>query len=304
MKNSVFLLCGVVILQFLLISNLFADDIKHSILIAGGFTGIVDEDGKEVWKTKGNAKDATQFEDGTILITYKNEVVKFDKDKKQVWKFEKPKADSELITAWQLNNGLVMVVVLGNQPRIIEVDAAGKVVSTTPVDPEQLKNHHMQTRMARKLKNGNYLAPHLFGFSVREYTPAGKVVADFQTDTDHFGGNKTKHWPFTAIRTPMGTTVVGCTYGNRVVEFDASGKVVWEITNQDVGGVIKDACGVQRLPNGNTVITSYGQRQKDAVKIFEVTPDKKVVWSYDGHYAHHFQILSTNGKPLMGTPMK
>lgn len=278
--------------------------IKHSLLIAGAFTGILDEDGKEVWKTQGRAKDATQFADGHILITYKNKVVEFDKDKKQVWEFTKPKADAELISAWRLSTGNTLIVVLGNSPRLIEVDVAGKTVSKTAVDPEQIKNHHMQTRMARKLANGNYLAPHLHGFSVREYTPEGKVVADFQTDTEHFGGKEAKNWPFTAIRTPTGTTVVGCTYGNRVVEFDAEGKIIWELTNEDVGGIIKDACGVQRLPNGNTVITSYGQREKDAVKIFEVTPDKKVVWKYNGHYAHHFQVLTTNGEAIDGTPMK
>ncbi len=93
-------------------------------------------------------------------------------------------------------------------------------------------------------------------------------------------------------------------YGNRVVEFDPQGRVVWELKNDDVQGIVKDTCGVQRLPNGNTVVTNYGQREKDAVKIFEVTPSKKIVWIYKGHRAHHFQILTTNGKPIAGLPMK
>ena len=278
--------------------------IRHTILIAGGFTGIVGEDGSEVWKVRGGAKDATQFEDGHILITWKDQVIEYDKDRNQVWSFAKSKDDAELVSAWRLKDGITLVVVLGNRPRLIEVDLSGKLVAEVAIDPEQTDNHHMQTRMARKLENGNYLAPHLFGYSVREYTPKGEIVADFQTDTDHFGGPEAKNWPFTAIRTPQGTTVVGCTYGNRVVEFDSQGKLVWELTNDDVGGVIKDACGVQRLPNGNTVITSYGQRDKDAIKIFEVNPDKKIVWSYKGHHAHHFQILTTNGEPLAGPPMK
>ncbi len=278
--------------------------IKHSVLIAGGFTGILDENGQEVWKTQGGAKDATQFANGNILITYKDKVVEFDKDKKQIWSFTKSKEDAELVSAWRLPNSKTLVVVLGGKPRLIEVDTDGNTVSSIKIDPEQIQNHHMQTRMARKLNNGNYLAPHLFGYSVREYTPGGKIVADFQTDTEHFGGAEAKNWPFTAIRTSTGTTVVGCTYGNRVVEFDAEGKIVWELTNKDVGGIIKDACGVQRLPNGNTVVTSYGQRAQGAVKIFEVTPEKEVVWSYRGHHAHHFQILTTNGKRIEGDPMK
>ncbi len=277
---------------------------RHAVLIAGGFTGIIDEEGREVWKTKGNAKDATRLANGHILISYKDEIVEFNTGKEIIWRYEKEKSDAELVSAWRLENGNTLVVVLGKAPRLIEVDSKGKVSKTIPIDPEQTANTHMQTRMARKLQNGNYLAPHLFGFSVREYTPDGKIVADFQTDTEHFGGQSTKNWPFTAIRTKEGTTVVGCTYGNRVVEFDASGKIIWELTNKDVDGIIKDACGVQRLPNGNTVITSYGQRGEGKVKLFEVTPDKKVVWTYTGHYAHHFQVLTTNGEPIPGTPLK
>ncbi|MDG2186612.1 MAG: hypothetical protein P8K79_13120 [Mariniblastus sp.] len=278
--------------------------IRHEILIAGGFTGILDEQGNEVWKTKGGAKDATRFENGHILITYKDEVVEFDRAKKIVWQYKKDSADAELVSAWRLPGGQTLITVLGNQPRLIEVNPDGKVSKTIPVDPEQTDNHHMQTRMARKLPNGNYLAPHLLGFSVKEYTPSGEVIADLKTDTEHFGGPQTKHWPFTAIRLENGNTLVGCTYGNRVVEFDAKGQVVWELENDDVDGIIKDACGIQRLPNGNTVVTSYGQRDKDAVKIFEVTPDKKVVWTYNGHHAHHFQVLTTNGKPIAGPPLK
>ena len=278
--------------------------IRHSVLMAGGFTGIIDEEGREVWKTKGGAKDATRLDNGHILITYKDHVVEFDTNKKAVWEFNKDAADAELVSAWRLDSGATLITVLGDKPRLIEVDKSGGVLTTVTVDPEQTGNHHMQTRMARKLGNGNYLAPHLLGFSVREYSPDGKVVADFQTDTEHFGGKEAKNWPFTAIRLDNGNTLVGCTYGNRVVEFDSAGKIVWELTNEDVGGIIKDACGVQRLPNGNTVVTCYGQRDKDAVKLFEVTPDKQVVWTYNGHFAHHFQVLTTNGEPVPGKPLK
>jgi hypothetical protein len=68
-------------------------------------------------------------------------------------------------------------------------------------------------------------------------------------------------------------------------------------------GIIHDACGVQRLPNGNTVIAAYAA--KSGAKLMEVNRDKKVVWSYDGpHRVHHFQVLTTNGEPLPGMAMK
>ena len=75
-------------------------------------------------------------------------------------------------------------------------------------------------------------------------------------------------WPFTAIRLDNGNTLIGCTNGNRVIEVDGKGKIVWSVDNEDLGeDLIKDACGVQRLPNGNTVITSYYAKGDKAVKL-------------------------------------
>ena len=108
----------------------------------------------------------------------------------------------------------------------------------------QTKDHHLQTRMARKLANGNYLVPQLLDQVVREYTPEGKIVWEV----------KTPDMPFTAIRLDDGNTLIGCTLGNLVIEVDRDGKTVWQVTNDDLPGKpINDACGVQRLPNGNTV---------------------------------------------------
>ena len=66
-------------------------------------------------------------------------------------------------------------------------------------------------------------------------------------------------------------------------------------------GIIDDACGVRRLPNGNTVIAS--DHTSEGVKLFEVDGQKRVVWSYSGpHRVHHFQLLTTNGEPIPSTP--
>jgi sugar lactone lactonase YvrE len=145
--------------------------------------------------------------------------------------------------------------------------------------------------MARKLANGHYLVPQLLDRVVREYDAKGKVVWEV----------KTPHMPFTAIRLDDGHTLVGCTLGNLVVEVDAAGKEVWRLTNDDLPNkLINDACGVQRLPNGNTVVTSH-HATAGQVKLTEVGRDKKVVWTYtDARKSgiHHFQILDADGKPL------
>jgi hypothetical protein len=123
---------------------------------------------------------------------------------------------------------------------------------------------------------------------VREYAPDGRIVWEV----------KTPHWPFTAIRLEEGNTLVSCTYGNRVVEFDPKGQIVWEVSNDDLPGKpLKDACGVQRLSNGNTVITSYGAKAGE-IRLIEVTRDKRVVWTYTDDRPsgiHEFQILEPGG---------
>ena len=39
-------------------------------------------------------------------------------------------------------------------------------------------------------------------------------------------------------------------------------------------------------------------------QIKELNQEKKIVWTYDNYRAHHFQILTTNGKKLKGKPLK
>lgn len=98
-----------------------------------------------------------------------------------------------------------------------------------------------------------------------------------------------------------GNTVVNLTHGNKTVEFDAEGRIVWQASNADVpGNPFADPCGGQRLPNGNTVIASYGARGDiGVVKIFELNRDKQIVWQYTGpHRAHEVQVLTTNGEPI------
>jgi len=194
-----------------------------------------------------------------------------------------------------------MLTEAGANPRLLEVDRAGKTVAEFPLQCQNT-NAHMESRMARKLPNGDYLVPQLLDKVVREYTPEGKIVWEFKTPDD-----PKEAWPFTAIRLPNGNTLVDLTHSNMSVEVDPSGKVVWQLTNADLPTpLLKDPCGAQRLPNGNTVITSYGAGDQ-TVKMLEVTPEKKVVWTFEREKKggiHEFQILDTDGKPLEGAPLK
>lgn len=302
-KLIAFGVCLLMLFPFIIFGQ-ETSEIKHSFFIAGPqFTGIIDEAGEEIWDSgKPGARDGYVLENGNILICWADEVKEFDSKKNVVFQYSRAEESMELGTAVRLENGNTMITESGTEPRIVEVDSKGAVVKSIPLKPET-DNIHMQTRMARKLENGNYLVPHLLAFAVKEYTPEGEIVNTFSTDYEDFGGRDAKTWPFTAIRLKNGNTLVNLTNGNRVVELDAEGSIVWMIENSDFeGDPLADPCGGQRLTNGNTVIASYGA--KEGIKLFEVTRDKKIIWSYSGHNVHHFQILTTNGNPLKGTPLK
>lgn len=286
---------------------LHADEIRHSLFIAGpNFTGIIDEEGKETWNSgRPGARDGFVLSNGNVLIAWTNEVVEFvPADKSTPFRYKLSAENREIGTVERLDSGNTLITELGPNPRLLEVDPAGKIVVEFPLQPET-DNAHMQTRMARKLPGGNYLVPHLLAFKVKEYDPTGKVVREFPTDLEELGGRKAENWPFTAIRLADGRTLVNLTHGNKTVELDADGKVLWKVSNEDFPGEkpFVDPCGGQRLPNGNTVIASYGATK--GIKVFEVTPEKKLVWSYSGPFrAHEIQVLTTNGEPVSGKPLK
>ena len=275
-----------------------ASGIKHSFLIAGNPTVLVGEDGKVKWQIAGKARDGYILKNGNILLSIGNTAKEITRKNKVIWSYKLPAENKELGTVARLKNGNTLVVERGAKPRLREIAKDGKVAVEVPLQPET-DNAHMQTRMARKLPSGNYLVPHLLAFKIKEYQPDGTVVKEIKTDLPELGGREARNWPFTAIRLENGNTLANLTNGNKTVEFDAEGKVAWKATNEDVDGRFADPCGGQRLANGNTIICSYGQGNPKKVKIFEITPDKKVVWEFfhPKARAHGIHVISTNGKP-------
>lgn len=278
--------------------------IRHSYLVMGGKTAIIGEDGKPTWEYRGGSRDGFVLPDGNVLLAFSDRVEEVTRDKQVVFTYRLSPENGELSTAQRLYNGNTLITELGKRPRLLEVNRAGAVVLEVPLQPET-ENVHMQTRMARQLRNGNYLVPHLLAFAVKEYTPEGKVVNVLRTDLEPLGGRPAENWPFTAIRLDSGNTLVSLTHGNKVVEFNGRGEIVWKVTNENVGGLFKDPCGSQRLANGNTVVGSHAANT--GISMVEVTPDHRMVWTSDHPLAagvHHFQILTTNGKPEPGMPLK
>ena len=271
-----------------------AEPVAHGFLATGGETFIVDDAGKETWKYPASSRDGWVLPSGHILLALSKSkaypggaIIELDRAGKTLFEFKG--TQSEVNTVEPLADGSYLLTEAGGKPRILEVDAKGKIVIEVAINA-QTKDIHLQTRMTRKLANGNYLVPQLLDKVVREYDAKGKVVWEA----------KTPNMPFTAIRLPDGNTLIGCTHGNLVIEIDPKGKEIWRVSNDDLPGKpLSDCCGVQRLDNGNTVMTSYNAGPKK-VKLTEVTRDKKIVWQYTDERQvgiHHFQILDGLGRP-------
>ncbi len=281
------------------------EKITHSFLVAGAETYVVGSDDRILRRYPKSTRDGWVLPDGHLLLAVSKgkddpfgAAVEIDADGRTVFEFKG--TQGEVDTVQPLPGGNVLMTDSGKSPRLLEVDRAGRIVVEIPLRC-QTQNAHMETRMARKLANGNYLVPHLLDFLVREYRPDGTTAWEFRTPSE-----PKECWPFTAIRLANGNTLVNLTHGNRTVEVAPDGAIVWQVTNEDLGApLFRDPCGAQRLPNGNTVIASYGQSGK-GVKLFEVTREKKVVWTWssDRPGVHQVHVFETNGKPLDGAPMR
>ncbi|MBI3856245.1 MAG: hypothetical protein HY293_11200 [Planctomycetes bacterium] len=282
-----------------------AEKITHSFLVAGAQTYIVAGDDSISWTYPKSTRDGWVLPNGHLLLAVSKSkeypggaVVEVDRYGKTHFDFKG--TQSEVNTVQPLPDGHLLLTEAGAKPRVLEIDRDGKTVVEIPIQC-QTQNHHMESRMTRKLANGNFLVPHLLDRVVREYKPDGSVAWEARTPDE-----PKECWPFTAIRLDSGNTLVTLTHGLRAVEFDPAGKIVWQVSNEDLGApLFRDPCGAQRLPNGNTVIASYGMSAK-GVKLFEVTREKKVVWTWTSERpgVHHVQILETNGKPLEGVPLR
>jgi len=86
------------------------------------------------------------------------------------------------------------------------------------------------------------------------------------------------------VRLENGNTLISA--GGVVTEYDPSNRVVWQLAPHEMADIkVGVLAGVQRLPNGNTVVCNWGaddEGEKVGAHLFEVTPDKRIVWQVAG----------------------
>ena len=215
--------------------------------------------------------DAQPLSNGNWLLqTTFTEVVEVDGKGKEVWKY-KPTADTgkvEIHAFRRLENGLTMIAESGTS-RIVEVNKEGAIVHSTPLKVST-PNPHRDTRLVRITPDGTYVVAHEGEKCIREYDREGVVVWEYEVGSQLYS----------AIRLSNGNTLIGTGDGHRVIEVSKDKKIVWEVNESDLAGVkLAWITMVDRLTNGNTWIVNCHAGPNNP-QILEVSPDKKVVWSF------------------------
>ena len=257
------------------------EPVRHRIMVAayeGGASRLVEigPDGKPAWEQKLPPVSVIfhPLDDGHVLFAHSGNptgVQEIDRKGDVVWKYHSKAA--EVLGFERLANGNVLVAEQG-PCQAVEVDREGKIVSTVPMQTTE-QAPHRQVRRIHRLANGNVLAAHEGEGAVREYDPKGNVV------WEHGGIDNV----FDAVRLANGNTLIGCGTQRRVIEVTPDKRVVWEFKAEDAPELnLTWITSLQVLPNGNYVIANFlrGAEGKGA-HAFEVTKDKKVVWTFADH---------------------
>jgi len=233
-------------------------------------------DGKIAWEHKVPSLCVIfqRLPHGNVVYAYGGKptgVQEVDRDHKIVWNYVSK--CPQVLSCERLPGGNTLI---GEQGpcQAVEVSPAGEIVSTTPL-PTTEKPFHQQLRNLHRLPDGHLLAAIEAEGAARELDAAGKVV----WETTGLAN------VFEALRLPNGNTLVACGTQKRIIEVAPDGKVVWEFGAADAPDLnLTWVTSLQVLKNGNYLIGNFlrGQEGKGA-HAFEVTKEKKVVWTFANH---------------------
>lgn len=257
---------------------------------------IVGVDGRVEWEMPwGGIHDIHVLPSGNIMVQQgPAKVAEIDRATKQVvWSYDSASQNGNAgrkveVHAFQpLADGRVMIAESG-PARIIEIERSGKLLHKVQLQVDH-PHPHTDTRLVRKLLNGNYLVCHEGDGAVREYDPKGKIVWEYEVPLfgqERRGGHGPEAWGnkcFAAVRLPRGNTLVSTGNGHGVIEVTPEKRIVWQLKQHDLSPIVLAwVTTLEVLPNGNYVLGNCHAGPGQPVLV-ELDPrTKKVVWQFDG----------------------
>jgi len=291
----------------------------HRLAVQGnGRLAIVDKAGEIEWEMRwGGIHDISVLPSGNIMVQQgSNKVVEIDLGKKEiVWTYDSGQQNGNAGTRIEVHafeplpDGKIMIAESGAR-RIIEIDRDGKIHYELKLKVEH-PNAHQDTRLVRRLGNGNYLVCHEADGTIREYDRHKKAVA-WEYPIPLFGKKRAGgHGPkafgnqtFAALRLKNGNTLIATGNGHSVLEVTPAKEIVWQIHQNDLPGItLAWVTTLEVLPNGNYVIGNCHAGPGNPLLIELEPKSKRVVWTFDqydtfGNSVPNTQLLDVKGDVL------
>lgn len=245
------------------------------IACGGGSVWLLTPDGKVEWKKDGCGNihraikrgDKVYWSNGSIYVT------NIKSGKTELY-YQPTRHDGTY--GFDLTKDGTMVVAENGTDYITELDlATKKPLVHFKGDPRDKKGKmpggHHHYRMISKTAAGNYLVCCSGANIVREYDAQGNLVWEQPSPA----------LAFEAFRRANGNTLIS--HLNAITEYTPDHKVVWSFACSDAPQLkLANLCGIWERANGNLVVGTYANGVEDGSRTtaFEVTRERKIVWSY------------------------
>ena len=267
-------------------------------------------DGKVVWQYSIPQRTATgriqEFDDATLLsngnIVYAcmSGAGIITPEKNIIWQYICPEG-TETHSCQPIGKDSVLMVLNGFPGKVLLFNTATNTLLKEIIIPTTSTSTHGQFRHIRITKNKTIMVGLFAEKKVVEFTLDGKAVWSVDAPS-----------AWSAIRLHNGNTLISGDAQSYTREVNMKGETVWEFTQADAPFKLYNNQTASRLANGNTVICNWcagnpkTEEWKGTVQVFEVTPDKKVVWALsswdnpDLGPATYIQLLDEPGNPDNG----
>jgi len=244
--------------------------------------------------------DATLLSNGNIVYASMSGAGIITPEKNIIWQYICAPG-TETHSCQPIGKDSVLMVLNGPVGKVLMFNTATNTLLKEIVIPTASTSSHGQFRHVRMTKNKTIMVGLFAEQKVVEFDLEGKEVWSVDAPS-----------AWSAIRLHNGNTLISGDGKGYTREVNSKGETVWEFTRADAPFIIGNTQTANRLANGNTVICNWiaGNNKTEewagTVQVFEVTPDKKIVWALsswdkpDLGPATYIQLLDEPGDPDNG----
>ena len=244
--------------------------------------------------------DATLLSNGNIVYACMSGAGIITPKKNIIWQFICPPG-TETHSCQPIGKDSVLMVLNGSIGKVLIFNTETNKLLREVVIPTTSTNSHGQFRHVRWTKNKTIMVGLMAEKKVVEFDLNGKEIWSVDAPS-----------AWSAIRLHNGNTLISGDGQGYTREVNPKGETVWEFTRADAPFTIGNTQTANRLANGNTVICNWiaGKNKTEewagTVQVFEVTPDKKIVWALsswdkpDLGTATYIQLIDEPGNPVNG----